>query len=315
MEKHIFRNSCIYRFFSLALLFIFFISDVRALSYYYTQVFSGNALESDLTVSQVVNKSSIPRGASRVPMLYIAFNNSCQKQVKINSVTLHRQGMGAAEDISAVYLMDGYMRVTEARSVSNGNETVHLRIRKNNVLAPCESKTFTVLADFTKDALGEHRLFILSGQDIEADKNVFLISSGADSQPNLVVPARKQGNVDIEFLNLNRKIYYGKNQTVARFQLKASGEDQIVKAVTFKNIGSAENEDLRNIYLEKNGVRISNISPYLTGDRVRIILNPSFYLEKGDKASLFLKADVLASRRHTIRFGVEEPSDIESYPD
>jgi hypothetical protein len=119
----------------------------------------------------------------------------------------------------------------------------------------------------------------------------------------------------VEYPRILKRITYGKDRTILRLRLSASGErDLQMTRLVLTNDGSARDGDLQNIVLHDNrGRPVSPVALRLHGDRVDLFFDPPVLLLKNASKVLELHADVLASRRRTIRFLVEESADITAH--
>lgn len=265
-------------------------------------------------VSQSLSAGSIPKGASRVEMLRMIVTADCARDVQIFSVNLQRKGLGFNADIAGVYAMSDGRKLQNGQEISSKDGSVQLRFR-SFVLPKCHSKQIVVYADFSPDAsiAGEHRFELRQPHPFETDGAAVFIKTSVQS-PIRRTAGQTSGVVSVEYRDVLNSIRYGYGRSVARILLSADSlEDHKIHAITFTNDGIARNEDLKNIYVSAGLSRmISNREPQLNGDRVRIVFDPPFVIKAGQNKLLTVHADVLASRRKTIRLIIEDPSDIEA---
>ncbi|PIR52842.1 hypothetical protein COU76_04310 [Candidatus Peregrinibacteria bacterium CG10_big_fil_rev_8_21_14_0_10_49_10] len=257
---------------------------------------------------------SLQPGAQRVPMLSLRFTASCSGDAEIRSVRVRRKGLGSSEDILSVYALEGNQRLTQGTHLSREGYTT-LRFR-GVVVPPCGTTFIDVSADFSPDAAiaGEHSMTVERAEDIDAGTvHVALVRKSSSSVPTRAVgPVR--GNIAVSYLTVRTPVRYGTQRTLQRLQLQADGkEDHLIHSITFTNRGSARNADLQNLFLQAGRNRqVSRVEQKLSGDSIRFILDPPLLLQKNQTRLLELKADVRASRSHTINLLIEEPSDVES---
>lgn len=256
---------------------------------------------------------SVARGAQRVPVLHLQATVPCgSESVKISSVTIARTGRGASTDIARIYVLSGAARITRSFSLPSRGEPLTLPLRTVEVGA-CKSMNFTVAVDFSTTAgvAGEH-VFTLTGADAGTAQVTFTTETGntalniSGSNPSAIVSA--------ELLPILTPITYGPQRTVARLSVQGTGgKDQRMTAITLTNNGSASDDNLQNLaWFLRTGERISDVLPQMQGRTARIALNPGLLLQGRDTKLLELKADIRASRKRTIRWELEEPSDIEA---
>ncbi len=257
---------------------------------------------------------SIPRGAQRYPLMTLALRTPCDAPVTLTSLTLQHRGLGDARDFDGVYAWVGDQRVTRS-FVPQKDGAVTVRFR-NYVLPACGETVVTILVSISPDAAlgGEHLLEFKGGTAADASVRFVAVASGTPS-PAATVPQRVQpGTIDVEYLSITGSQSYGANRVLQRLRLVArSRGDQQVTAIRFTNQGSARDTDLRSLYLRgSDGTPLSAKADRMDGDTVRLTLDPPLTLQGNDVRVLELRGDIRASRKKTIRWTIEEASDIES---
>lgn len=272
--------------------------------------------QSELEVHVLARPSvSVPIGAQRVQLLNVRLTASCAKDVVLHSLTFHHRGLGNPSDISRVYAMVGNVRKTRSFSPASGGGRVTLQLRRFPV-PKCTTVTLDILADFSESAAvsGQHSLELRSAADIQTDATVKISIAPTGHVPVATAAGKRVGTVSVEHLSLPQPLVYGDRRVVSRLRLRAdSRSDQKITAITFVNDGSARDNDLQNLSLETSGhVLLSNSLPSMDGDRVRVELRPPLILRRNEIRLVQLVADIRASRRRTIRFVIQEPSDVEA---
>lgn len=268
---------------------------------------------------QVPAKKSFPAGAQRVSLLEIQLRATCEADVSIDAIEVTRKGLGAASDITSVYAIQGYNRLTNPRQVQR-NGTARLRFRNFTVPA-CTTTSVTIAADFSDDAAiaSEHWFTIASANAVQTEASVYL-----QATKNRKLNTRKPytsggtpvGTISVEYPALTKRVRYGTNQTVARFRLEADNRSHHhVHAITFTNNGSATDGDLQNLVVTTSAnQKLSKTAAQLNNDSVRLEFTPPLLLQKNQQRLLTVQADVRASRSRTLQFRIQEPSDIEATP-
>jgi len=260
---------------------------------------------------------SVPQGAQRVAFLQLEISASCAAPATVREITLLHEGLGSMSNIERVYLTDGRRRLTRGRTIDESDSTVRLKFIPVLKLAACASRTLFVAADFASDAApsGEHRMSIELHTDVLADGAFVTITGKKEAAPAVVRP-KSVGAVTVTFLNLTSPLRYGGNRTLARFRLEADGQtDQEIHSILLTNDGKAIDEDLQNLRLQnRKGIVLTDIAAAMEGNAVRLMFNPPLRLDRNDEILLDVKGDIRASNRRTVRFGVEEPSDLEALP-
>ena len=264
-----------------------------------------------VTILPLPAASAIPQGAQRVAVLNLRLQASCTAPVTISSLSITHSGLGAASDILRIYAFDGTIRRSRSVSVSSKDA---MTLRLQNVTVPvCGTVTLIVDADFSRTAQsgGEHR-FDLKALDANATVTIGHIGASRSSQS--VTPSANQATVTAEFRPVITDVSYGADKIVARLILTGGKDaDQRVLSVTFTNDGSARNADLQNLYLETNGhARLTPSVAHMDGRTVTLMFDPPLLLSRNQSIFVQLRADVRASRTHTIQWLIEEPSDIQA---
>lgn len=258
--------------------------------------------------------TSVPRGAQRVPFLSIELHADCDDDVAIRALTLKRTGLGRAADIERVYAFEGANRVTRAAMLNRSGE-VSLRFPKGLVVKACAKRTLVIAADIDAeaDSGGQHafRLASVTSNGL----NVHIVEAGPTRVPGSITPS-SVGAVSVTVEGANTPLRYGSNRTLARVRLEADGEvDQEIHSILLTNDGKATDKDLRNLRLEnRKGTALTGIAAAMDGDAVRLTFDPPLRLDRNDEMLLELKGDIRASNRRTVRFVIEEPSDLEAFP-
>lgn len=263
---------------------------------------------------QPVHDGSVPPGAQRVPMLRLSMTASCEADVSVDALHVVRKGLGSVADVDAVYVMENSLRLTAPLRIGNRSGTVDFSLRSFTVPA-CGTKEIVLYANFSQDAeaAGEHR-FELAGEAVES-LNADVHVRAPLTHFSVETTGTPVGRVTAEYLKPTQSINYGARQTVGRFSLMADGKaDEAVSAITFHNDGSARGNDLQNIYAEFRSDRITSIARSMNGSSVRLSFDPPLMIKKNQKIVIALRADVRTGYSRTIRFLIEEPSDIEATP-
>lgn len=265
-----------------------------------------------LAVVQTSVSGSVPRGAQRVPFLSLAMTAGCDADVDVREVTVVHDGLGESADLLRVYATDGKRRLTRSRSIDASDRTATLRFFPELTVKACASKTIIIAADIAPDAAaaGEHTLSVELGTDVAVRLSVPEVAPVATVRPKSV------GAVAVTFLDLLQPLRFGNSRTLARFRLEADGAaDQEIHAITFTNDGKATDDDLRTLRVQnRRRETLTQTAASMDGDRVRLTFDPPLRLDRNDEILLELKGDVRASNRRTVRFTLEEASDLEALP-
>lgn len=264
-----------------------------------------------LTVTQQgVVSASAPKGAQRAVFLEATFQAECDSDVTVSSVQIRHRGLGEATDLERVYATEGETRLTKTRSLDSSDRTATLDFIPALKVKACSTKRVQIRGDFSVEAAvaGEHGLLI---ENVAADAPVTLTSTTVSK---ITTKPVSTGAVSVTLLPLSKSLLFGKNRTVARFRLEADKyADQDIVGITFTNAGKATNDDLQNLHIvDRKGNLISTTLSAMLDDKAHIAFDPALRLDHNDEVLLELRADIVASKRRTVRFTLEEPSDLEA---
>lgn len=266
-----------------------------------------------LTVTQQgVVSSSVPKGAQRAVFIEASLHAACDAAVTVRSFSVKHRGLGEASDLVRVYATEGDVRLSRTRSLDSNDRDAVLAFVSPLTVKACGTVRVQVRGDFSTDAqvAGEHGLLI---EAVDADAPVTLASTAASSK--LTARPSTTGTVSVTFLPLTKALQFGKGRTVARIRLEAdNAANQRISSITLTNDGKAVDGDLANIRLEdRKGNALTQVAATLDGDKVRLTFDPPLRLDRNDQVLLELKADIVASNKRTLRFVLEEPSDLEAF--
>jgi hypothetical protein len=259
--------------------------------------------------------ASIPQGAHRLTMQQLTLTAPCSHAITVRSLTVHHGGLGDLRDIEGVYVIEGDTRLS--RRLSFGSQSTATLVLRSFTIAPCAKRTISIVIDLSPSAAagGQHVVGIMDGLDIDSQQQTleWHVDQGEVTQ---IVPSAV-GSVNISYLSLDAsQMLYGHARVLLRMQLRADAtHDQTILAATITNLGKARDGDIQNLFIESSaGIRLTPVAVALQGDHIRLMFDPPLSLERNETKTLILRGDITASRRRTIRFTIEEPSDLEATP-
>lgn len=275
-------------------------------------VVAQETVDLSITVTSPV-QGSIPAGAQRVEFLHLVATASCERDARVQEITVHHRGLGSLEDIEGLSVWIGDRRVS--RSIAPARPSGSAVLRPRLIVVPkCQSVEISIRGDFSPEAspAAEH-VFSLSQDDVRTDGDVSVVT-GAKAPASLTVIPAENSEISVSMISVSTPVSFGPQRIVARMAVESTGNrDQKLISIMLTNDGSATGMDLQNlVLLNTRRERISSVLPSLSGDTATFVLNPSLVLQSGDERVLSVAADVRASRRRTIRFLVEEPSDVQA---
>jgi len=271
------------------------------------------ARHTSLTVrTSPIEVDGIPRGATRVVLLPLHLQASCGADVRVWRMRLKLTGLGNAQDVKRIYLLKGFRRLHRPVKINSNDREVMVRLR-NLVVPACQTVRVNVAVDFSREAaVGGQFYFELRSKD-----DIFSTASETIGNfPIRTVPRRSSitpqpvGQVTIKFLPIS-SIRPIRNELLAKFRIKADIEaNQILRAITLTNKGTAKNDDLRNLYITRlNGRALTPVIPKMDGDSVTLRFANPYFIKRGQRLLFQLRGNAY-TRNKTVSFTLEDPSDL-----
>ncbi len=139
-----------------------------------------------------------------------------------------------------------------------------------------------------------------------------MLPSRASAAAQTIAPGNT-GQISIEYLPLLTSLSYGQNRTVARLLVTGDpSKDMALDGMTFTDGGSAADADLQHFsFVLQNGGRVSDITAQMAGRTVSMRLTQPLLIRANERGRIDLRADVLAGRRRTVQFVIEESADVQ----
>jgi hypothetical protein len=270
----------------------------------------------DVTISVQDSQTvgSVPRGATRIPMMTLSVSTSCTNDVKLQSIDIKHKGLGNVADISNVYAMDDFRRLSRGVHFErNGNATLSF---PNLTIKKCSAMNITIYTDMSSDAdiAGEHGVTITGAPDIHTSAATTTFNQSDDTKRVIATP-KQNGTLTVNFLPISTLLRYGRIETVARMQFTTDNQSaQLIKKVTLKNRGDARDMNLINFTIETpSGKVLSRLQQRMDAKNVTLEFSPSYILPRSTTVVLVLKAEVKSNYKK-VDFYLEEPADLDAKP-
>lgn len=241
--------------------------------------------------------ATVPYGATSVPVLKFNVAGSGT----LNEVVIKRSGVGSASDFTAVYLYDGYTRLTSGRSISS--ETNEVSFINLNLTPP---KTLTVKVDIVNSNLAG-RQSVFSVKSVNGNT-----VTGVTGNPITIGSVQAASATIAETTSAWSVTLGSSNAEVAKFSIQetSGSANLIVNAITLRNGGSLSNTYLQNLVL-KTGSTVLATASAMTGDKAVLVLSSPYTIPKGQTKQFVLYADIKGGRTSdTIKFYLDETSDL-----
>ncbi|MCF7846460.1 MAG: S-layer homology domain-containing protein, partial [Candidatus Gracilibacteria bacterium] len=266
--------------------------------------------------------TNVPYNATSVPYTTVEFTASDDSDVEISSMTITRLGLGDNEDFNSVWMeIDGF-KVGNDKSINN-DDIAQLRFNPPIVVPAGQ----TLMADIVASAkytigdtnVGHHnRIAVVSADDL-ATSAANVVGDFPIEGEEMQVADYKVSELTFTDLGSDTTIDVGDNFIeIGKFRMlnaSTTNKDVELRAMTFKNDGTAEVEDiLENVALYVSGEQVS-AETIIDGDYVTFRLDNGvtggYVIEDGDSRIFSIRADIVsAEKSDTIEFKVDNYEDI-----
>ncbi|MEI7477903.1 MAG: hypothetical protein WCJ81_05420 [bacterium] len=212
------------------------------------------------------------------------------KDVTLYGVELKRAGLGQSSDISRVYLESAGVRVSSRGAVAS-DEKVSLSMLSPIVVKAGTTETLDVLVELSAASAGGEHKFVSTA----------INTSAATVNGSIATPTLRTANYDVASVNVAKAgagSTWKANDTmieIGQFKLQNNGstggttKDVLFKAITLRQLSGADMVNLDNIYLERDGQKVST-STILNGKDVTFSLGNGDTIKDGNVATYYVRA-------------------------
>ena len=267
--------------------------------------------------------TNIPFNATSVPFTTVELTASDDSDVEVSSLTYTRLGLGDNDDFDNVWLeIDGF-KVGNDKSINN-DDIVELRFNPPIVVPAGQTLVADIVTslkyvDPSDKNVGHHnRLAVVSADDIVSTA-ANVVGDFPIEGEEMEVADYKVSELSFSILGSDTTIDVGDNFIeIGKFRLlnqSTTNKDIEMRAITFKNDGIAELEDvLENVALYVSGEQVSAES-IIDGDYITFRLDNGvtggYIVEDGDSRIFSIRADIVSAEKNdTISFKVDNFEDI-----
>jgi len=266
--------------------------------------------------------TNIPFNATSVPFTTIEMTAADDSDVEVSALTFTRLGLGDNDDFDNVWLeIDGF-KVGNDKSINN-DDVVELRFNPPIVVPAGQTLVADVVASLKYSAndknTGHHnRLALVSFDDVVSSASNIAGDFPIEGE-EMEVANYEVSQLKFSTLGADATIDVGDNFIeVGKFRMlntSNSNKDIELRAITFKNDGSAELEDdLENVSLYVSGEQVS-AETILDGDYVTFRLDNGvtggYILEDGDSKIFSIRADIVSAEKNdSINFKIDNFEDV-----
>lgn len=254
---------------------------------------------------------TIPKNSASVPLAKYVFTGG-SADTTITGLTVHRVGVGAASDWSAIYLYDqDGVRLTTGRTI---NSTAHTATFSSlSITVPAGGmKAVYIYGDAGSPSStgGQHSFEVMDAASVA-------IAAGTVSGS---FPVR--GNVFTIGTSLAARVDVQKGATpanptigasgveISNFKITANTNDVLVNQVTLYQAGTITNSDLSDFKLYQGSTLVASAASVTSNGRIVLKFAPSYLIGAGTTKVFSLKAKVGGRSGRTIRTYVEYTTDV-----
>jgi hypothetical protein len=278
-------------------------------------VCAGAPVSGNLTVSLAADTpagATVPKNAASVPLAKFTFSGGTGTAT-INGLTIHRVGVGAASDLSNVYLYDqNGKRLTTGRTINSTSQTA--TFSSLNISIPAGGmQSVYVYGDFSSPAStgGQHSFEIMDAASV-------VVSSATAIQGSFPV----RGNVFTVGTTLSARVDVQKGATpanptvgsaeaeISNFKLTANTNNVKVNQITLYQAGSVTNSDITDLKLYQGSTLVATAGSIDSSGRIVLKFEPSYLITNGTTKVFSLRAKVGGRADRTIKTYVEYTTDV-----
>lgn len=225
----------------------------------------------------------------------------------VTSVELQRTGISSDSVLTNVYLYDGNTRITDAASVVTGG---YIRFNASNGLFSVNgSRTITVRADIaggtSGNSVGVKLNSVTAGGAVSTFSNVMgnvlQIGSAQVASSTLTM---NTGSASVAAGTVNQTVWSGNDVISTR--------DVLLRAATFKFVGSAPIDFASNLSLYVDGAKVAGPSAINgnNGNKVTFDLGNTPYLMRTGSHTMEVRGDIVKGSARTYTFSIENVADL-----
>ena len=271
--------------------------------------------------------TNIPFNATSVPFTTVEMTASDDSDVEVSSLVFTRLGLGDNDDFDNVWLeVDGF-KVGNDKSVNN-DDVVELRFNPPLIVPAGQTIVADVVAslevgtasnDDDRANTGHHNRFALVSADDVVSTAANVVGDFPLEGEEMEIADYEVSQMRLTALGSDSTIDVGDNFIeIGKFRLlndSNTNKDIELRAITFKNDGTAELEDtLENVALYVSGEQVS-AETIIDGDYVTFRLDNGvtggYIVEDGDSRIFSMRADIVSAEKDdTINFKVDNFEDI-----
>lgn len=255
---------------------------------------------------------TVPRNAASIPLAKFTFTSN-GGAATVESLVLHRVGVGATTDFSNIYLynVDG-LRLTTGRTVNASSQNA--TFNNVNIAVPANgSASVVVYGDMSSPTVtgGQHAFEILEASAVTlkggaAAAGVFPVRANT-----FTVGTTLAGRLDVTRGSTPGNPNVGsKDVEISNFRLTANTNDIKVNQITLYQAGTVTNADLSNLKLYQGTTLMASAASVSSDGRIVLKFTTPYTIANGTTRIFSLKADIAGRSNRSIRTYVEYTTDV-----
>ncbi|MBA4336895.1 hypothetical protein C0416_03955 [bacterium] len=262
---------------------------------------------------------SIPQNGANVPYSVFNFSASSDEDINVEQVVITRQGLGLPGDFENLKLyVDGVQKGSE-KTISTTTNTATFNLSSDPIVVPAGSSVLVeVRADMNGVSASENQLCIAMSEDVlgyGADSagevtvgGAFAVCGEAMNTTSATVGVLTYTVSQSSTADINIGDY---DVAMTKVKMEMAVEDVEVNRITFKQAGSASEEDFANLSLWISGSMYAD-APTWEGDYVTFDLSETpIEIAKGNSKIVELRTDVVGGLASTANFDIYRDWHIE----
>lgn len=254
---------------------------------------------------------TIVAGQATADLARFSFMNGDSNPVKVTKVVLKRIGISGDDTLENVYLFEGNVRLTDAASVSQN--TITFTNTAGLFTVPAKEKVdINVRADIKGGISGQTvGLQLTAATDITSDASavtgVFPISANL-----MTIASAPLANADFTGTTLPGagNIDPANDVMVWQRTLNVSNRDIYLNRIAFREIGSINYADLKNLRLYIDGVQVGPAVENLDSNGYVTFITSPYKLSTGTRVIKVI-ANVIGGSARTFSFSLRTIADID----
>ncbi len=275
---------------------------------------STGGLSVALTSSMVNTAGAVINGQAAADLLEVRFTNASAVPAVVTNVTLKRSGISADENLDAVYLYQGAVRLTDSASVSQGNVSFNAGLGLFTIPAN-SSVVITVKGDINSNTntTPAGSIIVVSLTSATANGGViagsYPVMGASKTVANAALSAvvLSQSSLTSSIGNIQAGSI---NQTILGINIDSLSRAVWLKSLAVKVIGSAPAGAIQNYRLYVGGVQVASAVGADVNNVVTFDLTSNPY--KIDSSRLIeVRADVVSGSSRTFTVSLQNASDIQ----